>query len=415
MHRYSKARTMAVALAAGLLSAVLIPLGATAAAASSSSIVFSGAPGTSAPPSTLGSYSMTPFSADSQAVGQDVSGVKGPNGSVGFSPSLEHDQVGNGWATWSNGYTGDVYSTESDTVALTLPAGTKAFYFYAEPDQFMTFSMTATSTDGTSSGPIQVAGQAGAQYFGFYSADASSLKTITVTSGDPDGFAVGEFGVSACAYNTPTSWNTAQVAGYTPGVEPLNVIISGCSNVSLGEVLKEMGDWDTVPGTCLSTEQANVTGTFVGQQQSWRLEGCYDGNKLSLSGQENHARIWNQPVAGSEFGAWFIAASYETACAFDPATNTMTQVKTLTEFTEDKLLGLAWHCIDGGQGSLSSDGYDDGALGFVATIQNNAAASGWNVSVQTVSRPAGIGEGHGTGVPFSGTAYVVTIDRTAAK
>jgi len=61
----------------------------------------------------------------------------------------------------------------------------------------MTFSITATTSSGATSGAIPVAGFAGAQYFGFYSTTSASLTTITVASGDPDGFAVGEFGVSS--------------------------------------------------------------------------------------------------------------------------------------------------------------------------------------------------------------------------
>ena len=180
----------------------LIPFTAGAASAAQAapdapgSIVFSGAPGTSAPPATLGAYAMAPFGADDQPVGGSVTAVTGPSGSLGFTPSLTHDQIGRGWATWSNGYTGDVYSTGSTTITLALPASTEAFYFYAEPDQFASFTINATNSDGTSSGDIPVNGSAGAQYFGFYSTDTTPLTSITVTTADTTGFAVGEFGVA---------------------------------------------------------------------------------------------------------------------------------------------------------------------------------------------------------------------------
>ena len=120
-----------------------------------------------------------------------------PAGTIGLSPALQHDRIGQGWATWSHGYTGDVYDTFAvgglQTATITLPPGTKAFYLYAEPQQFAAFSVEATAQDGTTSGPIAVQGQAGAQYFGFYGTGDATLSTITVTTADACGFAVGEF------------------------------------------------------------------------------------------------------------------------------------------------------------------------------------------------------------------------------
>jgi hypothetical protein len=159
------------------------------------SIAFDGSPGTAAPPATLGPYTMTPFGNDGRADGT-VSDVPDPAGTIGFSPSLSHTKVGVGWATWSHGYTGDVYFTSGTQITMTLPAGTKAFYFYAEPDQFQLFSVEAVAQDGTTSGPIDVQGNSGAQYFGFYGTGNATLSSITVTSADPLGFAVGEFGIN---------------------------------------------------------------------------------------------------------------------------------------------------------------------------------------------------------------------------
>ena len=153
-------------------------------------------------------YSMLAFGPDSQPVSTSVTKVRGPSepltpsgtrstGLVNFSPGLEHCLVGGCWATWSNGYAGDVYDATSGSIKLTVPAHANAFYFYVEPNKFTTFTMSATTSSGTTSGPIPVDGYAGARYFGFYTTGAASLKTITVTSGDPTGFAVGEFGTSA--------------------------------------------------------------------------------------------------------------------------------------------------------------------------------------------------------------------------
>jgi hypothetical protein len=160
-------------------------------------IVFDGSAGTGAPPATLGGNSMTQFGLDPQALGSTVvSGVTDPAGTIGFAPGLSHTRVGQDWATWSNGYTGDVYYTGGNQITLTLPAGTKAFSFYAEPNQFAAFSVEATAQDGTTSGPIAVQGEAGAQNFGFYATGSQTLSSITVTTADPTGFAVGEFGIN---------------------------------------------------------------------------------------------------------------------------------------------------------------------------------------------------------------------------
>src|SRR4051794_11102292 len=133
-------------------------------ASASGTITFDSARGTGAPPGTLGPYTMTPLAPDARA-----DGFVDTAGTVGFSTSLYHTRVGAGWATWSHGYTGDVYSTGGGVITtLALPEGTSAFYLYAEPDPFAVFDITAITDDGTSSGPIAVDGLAGARYFGFY-------------------------------------------------------------------------------------------------------------------------------------------------------------------------------------------------------------------------------------------------------
>src|SRR5713226_7850212 len=202
-------RRLRLAFAACLTSTVLLILGsvsaplagladgasAPAVAHASSAITFNNSPGTGAPPPTLGPYSMTRFSTDPQPLG-NVSSVAAPgNGTVGFTPTLNHLQVGSGWATWSNGYGGDVYWTNGgNNMTISLPPGTPAFYFYAEPNPFAFFNITATTQDGTSSGAISVNGFHGASYFGFYTDGSTTLQTITVNSSAD--FAVGEFGIT---------------------------------------------------------------------------------------------------------------------------------------------------------------------------------------------------------------------------
>jgi hypothetical protein len=162
-------------------------------------IIFDGSPGTAAPPATLGPYTMTRFGADPQPLntGPVVTSVNDPAGTIAFSPALNHSRVGNGWATWSHGYTGDVYWTDAaSTITITLPSGTAAFYLYAEPNTRSPFNVTAMAQDGTTSGPISVDGNGGARYFGFYGIGGANLASITVTTDDPAGLGVGEFGIS---------------------------------------------------------------------------------------------------------------------------------------------------------------------------------------------------------------------------
>jgi GDSL-like lipase/acylhydrolase family protein len=192
-----------------LASLASFALAGVGTASASGTITFDGSPGTGAPPSTLGPWEMSQFGSDPQPLFSSVGGVTGPTGDVTFSPALEHRSIGDGWATWSNGYTGDVYWTgEGLSATITLPSDTSAFYFYAEPDPFAVFSMTAVAQDGTStsSGPILVDGFAGARYFGFCSQGSDSIASITISSAAD--FAVGEFGIS-----TGTSSSTSTSCG----------------------------------------------------------------------------------------------------------------------------------------------------------------------------------------------------------
>jgi hypothetical protein len=146
--------------------------------------------GTGAPPAFLGPFAVSPAGDDARPDLSDVGDVSTPYGDITFDIPLELRDVGSTWATWSHGYSGDVYWTQGQlAVTLTMPAGMQAFYFYAEPNPFTTWQITATANDGSIlSKPVS--GSAGATGYGFY--DASGILSITVTS-DVD-FAIGEFG-----------------------------------------------------------------------------------------------------------------------------------------------------------------------------------------------------------------------------
>jgi hypothetical protein len=233
-------------------------------------------------------------------------------------------------------------------------------------------------------------------------------------------------GTCTTGYCVPADWDTARASTPLPQVppfsEPLNVIISARSTVTLAQVQQALGsDWKTVSTAtvvsvagihvkCISTEQANLSGTgYAPEQQSWRLGGCLRGNELSLSGDELHVRLWNQKVPGSPAGAWFAAASYETMCVDrDGRLQPVLDNKTWTILHS----GAAYHCVDGGQGTFTSrhqNGYDDGAIDFAGAVEAAAAAKGWKVTAQIITRHAegtGLGEGK---IPFSTRVYVLTI------
>jgi hypothetical protein len=194
--------TRKLAVAAAVATAFAVAAGAAVAG-----IGVSTAPGTSAPPPTLDKYKMTPFGNDSRPVFGSVTSVPTPlGGSIVYDQALTHVKIGQGWASWSHGYTGDVYHTASsgnpNEVTITMPAGAaKAFYLYAEPNVFATFNVTAVgrAADGSQvSTTIAVNGLAGASYIGFFVTAFTKLTSITV-SADPaaGGFAIGEFGIAS--------------------------------------------------------------------------------------------------------------------------------------------------------------------------------------------------------------------------
>jgi hypothetical protein len=200
------------------------------------------------------------------------------------------------------------------------------------------------------------------------------------------------------------------------------VVISARSTVSLADIQQALGQWKTVSTAttvnvtgihlkCISSEQADVAGGgYVPQNVAWRLGGCVDGNDLSLAGNEDHVRIWNQPVPGSQYGAWFIAASYETLC--------LVKNGVLQTASTDKLYAAlhpsaAYHCVDGGPGSIHTahpDGYNDAGADFAAAVVAAARSRGWDVSQRTVAVARGASAGEG-GVPFGPTADVLAVTR----
>jgi hypothetical protein len=160
---------------------------------------------TSAPGATLGGFTMSPLAQAGARFTQVASTAGSP--SVTFSQSV-FETMANGnlgppyFGTWSHGYTGNVWHTSDSTtprsLKLTLPALTKAFYFYVQPVDNGTVSFDLT-VPGLSTRSLSVSGNAGATLIGLHTDAGEDLVSITVTSENTTagafGFAVGEFGI----------------------------------------------------------------------------------------------------------------------------------------------------------------------------------------------------------------------------
>lgn len=152
-------------------------------------------------PTTLGPYTITPFSDDLRPIGQQYTFVTSPlGGNVTFSFPMIHDEIMPGWSSWSNDYQGDVYWTGPGNhfAVLKMPSETCAFYFYAQPRYSDVHTISALAYDGISN-ICQISQEvhfySGAGYYGFYCTEGSVIDTITIYCNTTD-FAIGEFGIS---------------------------------------------------------------------------------------------------------------------------------------------------------------------------------------------------------------------------
>jgi hypothetical protein len=267
-----------LALMLAVVGTVLAPAATSSvsSAGAAGSIVFVNG-GTAAPASTLGPFNMTAFGPDATANSTPVSSVSDlAAGTITFDHPLVKQTVGSGWATWSNGYTGAVYtnvggSPEQDALTIGLPSNTLAFYTYVEPDVFNTFNITATAQDGTTSGAVGVAGSSGATYFGFYGDPGNPLVSIAITA-DPGagGFAVGEFGI-ATGFSSDITLNKV-VAGDPAAAGPVTV-----------EVACTFGDPQTVLFPAEGGSQTVTVGSSTEQQNACTFTETDKGGATTTS------------------------------------------------------------------------------------------------------------------------------------
>jgi hypothetical protein len=277
---------MAVQLACRALLAVLASafLALAGAGAARAAVVFDGSPGTAAPPPTLGGYAMTPFPLDSRPVVSAVTSVPTPlGGSVAFTSTVIHARVPTSFLTWSHGYTGDVYFRDGLTVTLSLPSGTKAFYFYANPNNPVTHTITAVAQDGTTSGPITILPTAGvaANYFGFSATGTDTLSSITVTTSvGATGFGVGEFGI-----NIPLPAQLDLFCRQIRDAVPPALAIALCTQVSRAKLFLAAGRPDLARGILATLV------TQLNQYATWRLISSSTASTLGARANELRTAI----------------------------------------------------------------------------------------------------------------------------
>ncbi|PTD25669.1 PEP-CTERM sorting domain-containing protein [Sphingomonas fennica] len=126
------------------------------------------------------------------ATGTSLSSVTLDGGvTLNFNHAVSVAAIGNGWATWSGGYTGDVLrNLGTSSVTATLADAVDGFGFFLEPNVFSNFLFTITTSDGTVVNQL-IQGNSGAKFFGWNGPGITNF-TISVASG-AGGFAFGDF------------------------------------------------------------------------------------------------------------------------------------------------------------------------------------------------------------------------------
>jgi len=117
-------------------------------------------------------------------------------GDVLLTPPHSVRAIGEGWATWSHDYTGQVFENSGYSDGLyTMPAKVGAFDAYVEPGPFVwvPFRMTGFASDETVAMiEEEIHGSHGASHFGFYTTDGATLVSVYVETLVAYHFAIGE-------------------------------------------------------------------------------------------------------------------------------------------------------------------------------------------------------------------------------
>ncbi len=148
------------------------------------------------------------------AVYDTVSAIGSSYGDLTFDVGHSLRMIGQGWASWSHGYTGQVfYNNGSYATGYDMPGGVAAFDAYLEPNPFALHSFTATGY-GSGGGEVTISfdahGSAGASHFGFYATGEDLVRVEIEGTSD---WAVGEFRVGVPAPGALALLGLAGLAG----------------------------------------------------------------------------------------------------------------------------------------------------------------------------------------------------------
>jgi hypothetical protein len=197
--------------------------------------------------------------------------------------------------------------------------------------------------------------------------------------------------LTAPIYDIPDSWFGSTSTSGSPETDPINMILSSASTVSLGQLYNALnalqGDRYTDPlgvtiyaqwtrvyspvgnltqGYCLNTVYADISGSWRPEDFAAREFGCDPITFDPLAGPWDHFRAWNYD------GVSYIAASTEHVC-------------------------LSGHC---------PVSFNDGRDWLLNDIYEAVAAQGWAVSVQSVHEYGGNSI---SSAPYDGNVDVITI------
>jgi hypothetical protein len=144
----------------------------------------------------VGTYAETTSLGDNFSI---ISGFATTNG-VAVTTSGTVLTIGDGWGTWSGGYTGQVLWANATSANFGLGSAVTGFGMFVEPDDHEVFDITLTTSNG---GTITQAvdGNGGAAFFGWTGAGVTSF-TLNSTSD----FAAGDFFSAAGGVPEASTW-----------------------------------------------------------------------------------------------------------------------------------------------------------------------------------------------------------------
>ena len=215
--------------------------------------------GTAAPPSAVGPFAVTPYALGPQDDIPNMANTSVIPGSpippdTTTSFRVQKRTVGDGWASWSHGYTGPVFYTVPIVPPLKLTiAPAKAFYVYVEPATFgRPFAVVVVTDGGGASGPVFVDTAGGATGFAFYTTAGESITSVTIDAdANADGFAFAELGLGIYGVGTPSPTPTHRPTfndggGCSVPGDPHGAIawLGPCGAIALW-VLTRAGRWRT--------------------------------------------------------------------------------------------------------------------------------------------------------------------------